>query len=608
LDPLRASPAPIAGASRNGRSLQKETSKSAALVPGERASLKRSPARPAQYGSFPSAPAAQHAPAHTHAATGDRSAEFELPAPALNVPDNSARPSPQAREPELSRLAIQRSRSMAANVGGNRTFSPVAPSRGATGLTSAYESPRQRLQRLFSVGSPLARRQSSRQSGVSEQSGMDMRNLDEVREREREFYQFLDRELEKIESFYKQKEDQAGERLDLLRTQLHEMRDRRSEEVQERKRLKERGHSERQEAKEGNGIKHGAAGWMDPLKAKILKVGPNSKALNRMAWTPMLAGSSRADDGRDYTRRPTEPGVPYRTAKRKLKLALQEFYRGLELLKSYALLNRTAFRKLNKKYDKAVNARPPLRYLNEKVNKAWFVNSDALDTYITTVEDLYARYFEGGNHKLAAGKLRKLGKRDRDESGSAFRNGVMIGIGGVFTIQALTYGAELLYSADQALSLDTSYLLQIYAGYFLMLYLFGMFCLDCWIWKRNKVNYPFIFEFDPRHHLDWRQLAEFPSFFLMLFGVVMWLNFTRVGPDSLYLWYPVILVGLSLVILLFPAPVLGHKSRTWFLYSHWRLLLAGIYPVEFRDFFLGDIYCSLTYAMAVGHPGPYLLW
>lgn len=33
--------------------------------------------------------------------------------------------------------------------------------------------------------------------------------------------------------------------------------------------------------------------------------------------------------------------------------------------------------------------------------------------------------------------------------------------------------------------------------------------------------------------------------------------------------------------------------------NQWRLLLAGLYPVEFRDFFLGDIYCSLTYATAV---------
>ena len=34
--------------------------------------------------------------------------------------------------------------------------------------------------------------------------------------------------------------------------------------------------------------------------------------------------------------------------------------------------------------------------------------------------------------------------------------------------------------------------------------------------------------------------------------------------------------------------------------SKWRLLLAGLYPVEFRDFFLGDMYCSLTYLMGVG--------
>jgi hypothetical protein len=30
-----------------------------------------------------------------------------------------------------------------------------------------------------------------------------------------------------------------------------------------------------------------------------------------------------------------------------------------------------------------------------------------------------------------------------------------------------------------------------------------------------------------------------------------------------------------------------------------RLLFAGIFAVEFRDFFLGDMYCSLAYAVAV---------
>lgn len=88
----------------------------------------------------------------------------------------------------------------------------------------------------------------------------------------------------------------------------------------------------------------------------------------------------------------------------------------------------------------------------------------------------------------------------------------------------------------------------------------------------------------------------------------------------MYLYYPVILIFVSFVILFCPAPILFHKSRRWFLYSHvrlrvplpldacmfmvtdisqWRLFFAGLYPVEFRDFFLGDMYCSLTYAMCV---------
>jgi hypothetical protein len=41
-----------------------------------------------------------------------------------------------------------------------------------------------------------------------------------------------------------------------------------------------------------------------------------------------------------------------------------------------------------------------------------------------------------------------------------------------------------------------------------MLFLMLLFCVDCKLWNQNKVNYVFIFEFDNRHHLDWRQLAE----------------------------------------------------------------------------------------------------
>jgi hypothetical protein len=77
----------------------------------------------------------------------------------------------------------------------------------------------------------------------------------------------------------------------------------------------------------------------------------------------------------------------------------------------------------------------------------------------------------------------------------------------------------------------------------------------------------------------------------------MWLNFKRFADDSVYIWWPVALVCISGVILFNPFPIFYHRSRWWFAYSNWRLLLAGLFPVEFRDFFLGDMFCSLTYAL-----------
>lgn len=35
-----------------------------------------------------------------------------------------------------------------------------------------------------------------------------------------------------------------------------------------------------------------------------------------------------------------------------------------------------------------------------------------------------------------------------------------------------------------------------------------LFCLACMIWTKSKVNYKFIFEYNTRHTLEWRQLLE----------------------------------------------------------------------------------------------------
>ena len=382
-----------------------------------------------------------------------------------------------------------------------------------------------------------------------------LRSYREVDARQEEFFSFLDSELNKIEDFYKMKENQASERLQNLREQLHEMRDRRLEELATHDQDKKRSLAFNR-SKTGNGILHGARlpHALESAMGLQPHYGKTTTGMTELG-SPSEPQRLNIDHRRDYIRKPHPDHVPYRAAKRKLKMAMQEFYRGLELLKSYSLLNRTAFRKITKKYDKATKARPTGRYMAEKVNKAWFVQSDVIDNYIVAVEDLYARYFERGNHKIAVGKLRAKTTKANAYTATAFRNGLLLAAGAVFGIQGLAYGAEDIFHANPDVQIKAKYLLQIYAGYFLALLLVLLFVLDCRLFTRAKINYVFIFEFDTRHVLDWRQLAEIPSLLTFLLGLFLWLNFRTSETDAMYIYWPVILIGLTVTILFLPLPL-----------------------------------------------------
>ncbi|KAJ8104862.1 hypothetical protein OPT61_g10528 [Boeremia exigua] len=476
--------------------------------------------------------------------------------------------------------------------------------------------PRPFIKRVMSMGAP-----------DSEPAPADV-PLEAYREldfRQAEFFQFLDAELEKVEQFYKEKEDESTNRLAILRDQLHIMRDRRLDELIQRQTAKLKSKATKKHPAPGkdkdgqaystndeNAHEYSLNGhqvtssWLNPIDAALEavsagKYGSSTKAMTALATPSVLKPMLGNDDRRDFARRPELPDVPYQSAKRKLKVALQEYYRGLELLKSYSLLNRTAFRKINKKYDKTVHARPAMRYMNDKVNKAWFVNSDVIEGHIRSVEDLYARYFERGNHKVAVGKLRIKIARAGDYTDNTFRNGLLVAAGASLSIQGLIKASQIADSYhpfDPTLAVNTSYLLQIYAGFFLVNLLVLLFTLACRVWHEHKINFVFIFEYDTRHFLDWRQLAELPCWYFALLGLTMQLNFHRVGGEALYLYWPVILIGLSVLLLVNPFRIFYYRSRMWLLYSLWRLLLAGIYPVEWRDFYLGDMFCSLTYSMS----------
>lgn len=258
-----------------------------------------------------------------------------------------------------------------------------------------------------------------------------------------EFLIFLHVELGKVEDFYRERENAAGQRLEALRQQLHVMVQKRAEELGDLTRLRSKlaGFETRYKAKLhihlDLDLKHKFVSKSPSLKKTQSKMNaPTSNLEAEKAWRRDFFDTSP----RTVDSNPDEK-VSYRAAKHRLRVALQERHGSLDLLKSYALLNRTAFRKLNKKYEKTTdyNIRLKLRWFTENVDKSYFVNSETLNSYLEAVEDSYARYFERGNHKLAAGKLRELNKPHGDKSESALLNGILMGVRLLFTIEG-TWG------------------------------------------------------------------------------------------------------------------------------------------------------------------------
>lgn len=410
------------------------------------------------------------------ASTASEIASLELPDPALDPQDESPRGGTQneankrtSRDKELHPKAARSVRLESPQ------FSPRQASflPGNPGVDSSI------AQRDFEVTPPdasskrksqILKRVFTPQDWETDKQAQGGAPLQEIARRRDEFFAFLDDELDKIESFYQMKEEEASQRLQLLRRQLHIMRDQRIQEILAGAKKTAKHSGKTAGATDSKILAPFNSNRIKEVFTGRNRLGKNTAALAQMASTP---GALHGRDPetvtrrRDFSRRPDEEGdvptsdVSYRSAKRKLKYALQEFYRGLELLKGYAYLNRTAFRKINKKYDKAVQARPPMRYMSENVNKAWFVQSEVTESLMGATEDLYARYFERGNRKLAVSKLRRHDKKAGDYSSNTFRSGLLLMAGLLFAIQALVYVGQHMNSKDQVLHTRTSYLLQV---------------------------------------------------------------------------------------------------------------------------------------------------
>lgn len=200
------------------------------------------------------------------------------------------------------------------------------------------------------------------------------------------FLDWLDAEIKKINDFYQEKENEAVNRYHVLSQQLEVLQRLRDDQglpgSNENSQIGSR--SEATVSGTIGATLEGAlpSSWGTPIK-RI-----------RASWDGIHSVMPAADHQRRASHNPdlmahpisTSTGyVEYRVARRRLKQAVLEFYRGMELLKQYRLLNRTGIAKILKKFDKTSGRRITPEY-NQKLKSVYFDQSELLETTMSHTE------------------------------------------------------------------------------------------------------------------------------------------------------------------------------------------------------------------------------
>ncbi|KAK6129270.1 hypothetical protein DH2020_036979 [Rehmannia glutinosa] len=192
-----------------------------------------------------------------------------------------------------------------------------------------------------------------------------------------------------------------------------------------------------------------------------------------------------------------------RKAEAKLQQAFIEFYQQLRLLKSYCFLNMLAFSKIMKKYDKITSRSASKAYL-ETVDKSYLGTSDEVNKLIERLEATFIKHFANGNRRKGIKSLKPRHKKERHRT--TFFLGLFTGcsVGLIAAIVVTVHAQDLLNHVGRDAYMENIFPLYSLFG-FIVLHML-MYGWNTYLWRRFRVNYPFIFGFKPGTELGFREI------------------------------------------------------------------------------------------------------
>ncbi|KAK7686014.1 hypothetical protein QCA50_010825 [Cerrena zonata] len=254
------------------------------------------------------------------------------------------------------------------------------------------------------------------------------------------FFTKLDTELDKVETFYVEREKEMKARVATLKQQLQELKDHRRlyheaqqtgswlpiklplrhttapvprsrassiSNTRKRRRFRADGsNSPKKDAPSRTDLNKQVEQEVEHLNVSDQSESGGSSSGKKVKSRPNTANSHAPSQsqGQLDLQLKYDP-EDYYHAKKKLKKAVLECYRGLEILNNYRTLNMIGFRKALKKFEKIAKMPAQQAYTVEKIEPNTFASSATVQGMLKEIEELYAARFTHGDKKKAIQRL-----------------------------------------------------------------------------------------------------------------------------------------------------------------------------------------------------------
>ncbi|TKY65157.1 Phosphate transporter PHO1-like 9 [Spatholobus suberectus] len=278
-------------------------------------------------------------------------------------------------------------------------------------------------------------------------------------------------------------------------------------------------------------------------------------------------------------------------AEEQISIALKEFYHKLRLLKSYSFLNLLAFSKIMKKYDKVSSRNASKDYL-KMVDSSYVGSSDEVNRLMERVEHAFIKHFANGNHRKGMNTLRPTAKRERHRI--TFLLGLFTGcsIALIVALIILIHARNILYSEGRTRYMENIFPLYSLFGYIVLHMI--MYSANVYLWRRYKINYPFIFGLKEGTELGYREVFLLSSglavlsLAAVLSNLDMEMDQRTKSFSALTELVPLGLVIVLLLITFCPFNIMYKSSRFFLIRCAFHCVCAPLYKVNLPDNFLAD--------------------